>query len=226
MAGGGTAIMCKSARRHPRVPAGVRDLPRRAKRCCAVFKEHGDYQHKQRNRMKFMIKELGWDGLSRSTSGRWPSAAAKGPCRCSTSIRRPTSRAPTWTRARGAGAEHDRVARGGGAAERPGHHADARAGVPARRRGVHARWRTTNVRPQKQFGYVHGDGHRAARRSDQRADARARRAGERLRRRHRARDRRSEPGVPLGAASAICASCIAGWRRPASGWPKRPRSPT
>ena len=26
-----------------------------------VFKARGDYQHKQRNRMKFMIKELGWD---------------------------------------------------------------------------------------------------------------------------------------------------------------------
>ena len=28
-----------------------------------VFHRYGDYQHKQRNRMKFMIKSLGWDAL-------------------------------------------------------------------------------------------------------------------------------------------------------------------
>ena len=67
---------------------------------------------------------------------------------------------------------------------------------------------------------------RAARRSDERADARGRRAGARLRRRHDPRHRRSGSAVPLGQRRATCGSCIAGWRRRVSGWPRPARSPT
>jgi sulfite reductase (NADPH) hemoprotein beta-component len=28
-----------------------------------VFHARGDYQHKQRNRMKFLIKSIGWDAF-------------------------------------------------------------------------------------------------------------------------------------------------------------------
>ncbi len=60
MAGGGTAIMCKSAGIiHEFLAAS--EILRVCEAVLRVFKEHGDYQHKQRNRMKFMIKELGWD---------------------------------------------------------------------------------------------------------------------------------------------------------------------
>src|SRR5262245_40935026 len=60
MAGGGTALMCKSAGIiHEFVPAS--EILRVCEGVLRVFKEHGDYQHKQRNRMKFMIKQLGWD---------------------------------------------------------------------------------------------------------------------------------------------------------------------
>src|SRR5947207_8774208 len=60
MAGGGTAIMCKSAGIiHEFIPAaGILQV---CEALLRVFKARGDYQHKQRNRMKFMIKELGWD---------------------------------------------------------------------------------------------------------------------------------------------------------------------
>ena len=60
LAGGGTALMCKSAGTlHEFIPAT--ELFRVSEACLMVFKEHGDYEHRQRNRMKFMIKKLGWD---------------------------------------------------------------------------------------------------------------------------------------------------------------------
>src|SRR6266404_8564972 len=58
-AGGGTAIMTTSAGLlHEFLPAS--EIFRVAEAVLRVFARLGDYQHKQRNRMKFMIKELGW----------------------------------------------------------------------------------------------------------------------------------------------------------------------
>src|SRR5258707_11171431 len=58
-AGGGTAILVTSAALlHEFLPAS--EVFRAAEAVLRVFKRFGDYQHKQRNRMKFMIRELGW----------------------------------------------------------------------------------------------------------------------------------------------------------------------
>ena len=58
-AGGGTAILVRSgAVIHEFIPAS--ELFRVAEAILRVFQRLGDYKHKQRNRMKFMIKELGW----------------------------------------------------------------------------------------------------------------------------------------------------------------------
>src|SRR5437867_11637451 len=58
-AGGGTAIMVTNAAvLHAFLPAS--EILRVAEAVLRVFKRFGDYQHKQRNRMKFMIRELGW----------------------------------------------------------------------------------------------------------------------------------------------------------------------
>src|SRR6266581_1357163 len=58
-AGGGTAIMVTSAGLlHEFLPAS--EVFRVAEAVLRVFKRFGDYQHRQRNRMKFMIRELGW----------------------------------------------------------------------------------------------------------------------------------------------------------------------
>ena len=52
--------MCKSAGIiHEFIAAS--EILRVCEAMLRVFKARGDYQHKQRNRMKFMIKELGWD---------------------------------------------------------------------------------------------------------------------------------------------------------------------
>src|SRR6202171_1442169 len=58
-AGGGTAIMVKSGGLlHEFLPAS--EILRVAEAVLRVFARLGDYEHKQRNRMKFLIKTLGW----------------------------------------------------------------------------------------------------------------------------------------------------------------------
>src|SRR6202163_3983146 len=58
--GGGTAILVKTGGLpHEFVPAA--ELLRVAEAVLRVFHRLGDYEHKQRNRMKFLIKAIGWD---------------------------------------------------------------------------------------------------------------------------------------------------------------------
>jgi sulfite reductase beta subunit-like hemoprotein len=57
--GGGTAILVRTGGLlHEFLPAS--ELFRVAEAVLRVFHRLGDYQHKQRNRIKFLIKELGW----------------------------------------------------------------------------------------------------------------------------------------------------------------------
>ncbi len=118
-----------------------------------MFKQFGDYEHKQRNRMKFMIKELGWD--------RWKAEYDRALAACEAEgvplleIDPPAAEAaPAWTRDE---APSPNLIASRVAAVQPvgpGHHADARPGLSCPGDEAYARWRATNVRPQKQFGYV------------------------------------------------------------------------
>jgi sulfite reductase beta subunit-like hemoprotein len=58
--GGGTAILCRTgAALHEFIPAAeIYDV---ADAVLRVFAKFGDYQHKQRNRLKFLIKSMGWE---------------------------------------------------------------------------------------------------------------------------------------------------------------------
>jgi sulfite reductase (NADPH) hemoprotein beta-component len=59
-AGGGTAILCKSAGAlFERLPAG--QILEAAEAVLRVFHRLGDYKHKARNRMKFLIQAMGWE---------------------------------------------------------------------------------------------------------------------------------------------------------------------
>jgi sulfite reductase beta subunit-like hemoprotein len=61
-AGGGTATMCRAGGElHAFLP--VADMLASAEAILRVFHRLGDYQHKARNRMKFLIKALGWDAF-------------------------------------------------------------------------------------------------------------------------------------------------------------------
>ncbi len=150
-AGGGTAIMCVDAGRlHDFLPAT--EILRVAEAVLKVFRQFGDYQHKQRNRIKFMIKSMGWErfvaeyrrelGIARD--GGVPLLTLDPPAEESK---------PEWDRA---------------AAPTPGVIGARVSAVPPVGPGLtpvvvpvyqpndegYIRWRSTNVRSQKQFGYA------------------------------------------------------------------------
>jgi sulfite reductase (NADPH) hemoprotein beta-component len=118
-----------------------------------VFQRFGDYKHKQRNRMKFMIRELGWT--------RWLEEYERELNRCRLSGEVPTleiepassESAPDWMKegppvvGRIASLVTSQKLSGPGIVPTI---------VPMLQPGdeAYARWRATNVRPQKQFGYV------------------------------------------------------------------------
>ena len=57
---GGTAIMCRSgASLYEFLPAS--DILMVAEAVLRVFQRFGDYEHKQRNRLKFLVKSMGWE---------------------------------------------------------------------------------------------------------------------------------------------------------------------
>ena len=150
-AGGGTAIMCKEAGViHDFLPA--EEIFRSAEAFLRVFTQFGDYQHKQRNRTKFMIKELGWDRFVQEYQ------RALAACRADNvallKIDPPASEPnPDWPKsdAPSPNAISTRVSAG-----QPIGPGIMPAIVPVLRPGeeAYARWRLTNVRDQKQFGYV------------------------------------------------------------------------
>jgi sulfite reductase (NADPH) hemoprotein beta-component len=151
VAGGGTAIMCKSAGIiHEFLPAG--DLLRVAEAVLRVFQRLGDYQHKQRNRMKFMIKTLGWDRwvaeyrreLADARGGTVPELTIEPPAvEAQPGWQKPEPPSPSLIASRVATAT-------------PIGPGIAPTLVPVYMPGdeAYARWRATNVLPQKQFGYV------------------------------------------------------------------------
>jgi sulfite reductase beta subunit-like hemoprotein len=150
--GGGTAILVKTGGLlHEFLPAS--ELFRVAEAVLRVFQMLGDYQHKQRNRIKFLIKELGWTRfreeydhqLSRCRlSGRVPALEIDPP---------EWEARPDWS--------PDEVPELGEIASRV-------ISQPVKGPGItpivepllqvggdkYAEWRQTNVRPQKQFGFM------------------------------------------------------------------------
>jgi len=151
-AGGGTAIMCKSAGSlHGFTPAS--ELYRIAEALLIVFKEHGDYEHRQRNRMKFMIKTLGWDRFVEEYQKAFAWCEGEGQVPVLDIDAPEMEPTPAWERA---------------AAPTPSSIASRVASVQPNGPGItpilvpvlnstdeaYQRWRETNVRPQKQFGFV------------------------------------------------------------------------
>ncbi len=152
MAGGGTALMCKVAGSlHDFIAAG--EIFRVCEAVLMVFKEYGDYEHRQRNRMKFMIKKLGWERFVEEYEKALAWCRGDGNVR-TLDIDAPDLEAPPeWPR---------------GEAPAPGAIATRVSSVAPVGPGVvptlvplfisgdeaYNRWRRTNVKPQKQFGYA------------------------------------------------------------------------
>jgi sulfite reductase beta subunit-like hemoprotein len=150
--GGGTSILTASGGLlHEFLPAS--ELFRVAEAVLRVFHRLGDFEHKQRNRLKFLIRSIGWTRwreeydreltLCRLT-GKVPAldimppaseAKAEWPAASSPSVGRIAARVSAAP-VNGPGLTPTIV---------PVFHANEEE---------YARWRTTNVHPQKQFGYA------------------------------------------------------------------------
>jgi sulfite reductase (NADPH) hemoprotein beta-component len=151
-AGGGTSILPTSASLlHEFLPAS--EILRVAEAVLRVFHRLGDYQHKQRNRMKFLIRAIGWT--------RWREEYDRELSVCRLSGRVPTldiappasEARPEWAPGASPSVGHVAARVSAGVVTGPGLVPEI---VPVFQAGddEYARWRVTNVRSQKQFGYV------------------------------------------------------------------------
>jgi sulfite reductase (NADPH) hemoprotein beta-component len=151
-AGGGTAIMTTSAGLlHEFLPAS--EILRVAEAVLRVFKRLGDYQHKQRNRMKFMIKTLGWTRWREEYDRELTACRLRGEVPTLEIDPPATESRPEWVK--------DSSPSVGQVVSRVSSQPISGPGltptiVPVFQAGdeAYARWRASNVRPQKQFGYV------------------------------------------------------------------------
>ena len=150
-AGGGTAILCNSAGvLYDFLPAG--EIFNVAEAILRVFHQLGDREHKQRNRMKFLIKELGWDRWRAEVDKRLEEFRSQGGARLPFDPQHPpVEEPPSWTRPEPPGI----VETAAGAATpltgpglRPEFQPELAPSPPQL-----WNWLRTNVRRQKQPGY-------------------------------------------------------------------------
>jgi sulfite reductase (NADPH) hemoprotein beta-component len=152
LAGGGTAIMCKSAGvLHEFLPVG--ETCRVAEAVLRVFHRMGDYQHKQRNRMKFLIKAIGWEKWHQEYEKELSACRAEGVVPELTIDPPAVEPHPGWEKSV---PPHPSLIGARVSAVKPLGPGITPTIVPLLMPGdeAYARWRTTNVRPQKQFGYL------------------------------------------------------------------------
>ena len=151
-AGGGTALMCtEGAVIHEFLPTS--EIFRVAEAILRVFHRYGDYQHKQRNRMKFMIKSLGWarwrDEYDRELAG----IRLRGEVP-TLEIDTPADEAmPSAPRSESPSTVEITARVSSGKVKGPG---IMPVVIPVlnSRDEDYSRWRASNVRAQKQFGYA------------------------------------------------------------------------
>jgi sulfite reductase (NADPH) hemoprotein beta-component len=151
--GGGTSILCRSGHElYDFLPAG--DLLAVAEAVVRVFHRLGDYRHKQRNRMKFLIRELGFPAWRAEFERALAEVRAEGaPGLPFDPERPPEETAPGWARPRPP-AIRDVTSRTAAAQVRgPGIVPEPVRALPVLD-GDYGRWLASNVRPQKQDGYA------------------------------------------------------------------------
>src|SRR5207237_3221642 len=151
-AGGGTSILATSAAvLHEFLPAS--EIFRLAEAILRVFHRLGDYQHKQRNRMKFLIKALGWTRWREEYDRELAACRLRGEVP-TLEIDPPESEPrPEWAKDSSPSVGHIASRVLAGRVNGPGM---TPASVPLFHAGddQYARWRAPNVHPQQPFGYV------------------------------------------------------------------------
>jgi len=153
LVGGGTAIMPVSGMLlYEFLPAD--DILNVAEAVVRVFHDLGEYKHKHKARIKFLIKKLGWDQFRVEFESRLADVRAEGGVPLpSDPATQPDEQAPDWVRptppslAEVAGRVTSGEVRGPGIRPDP---------TPVLNVGdaQYSKWATTNVRFQKQPGYA------------------------------------------------------------------------
>jgi sulfite reductase (NADPH) hemoprotein beta-component len=151
-AGGGTSIDCQSGRLlFGFLPAG--EILNVAEAVLRVFHRLGDRVHRQRNRMKFLIKALGWDRWRAEFERELEEVRAAGGARLPFDPDRPpVERAPDWPRPSPPSIEE--IARRAASTRLGGPGLHPEVGRSEDRPLQATPWLETNVRAQKQDGYV------------------------------------------------------------------------
>jgi sulfite reductase beta subunit-like hemoprotein len=150
--GGGTSILPVSGRAlFEFLPAS--EMLNVAEAILRVYHRLGDHEHKHRNRMKFLIKTMGWDAWRDEVLATLQSVQAEGGATLPFDIDTPPVEvAPTWFRAVKPGIEQIRSLAAATTVKGPGlvpSLEPSRADTEAL-----AAWRRSNVRPQRQHGFV------------------------------------------------------------------------
>ncbi|NUR55138.1 MAG: nitrite/sulfite reductase [Acidobacteria bacterium] len=150
--GGGTSIMCRTgAGLSDFIPAG--DMFAVAEAVIRIFHRHGDYEHKHRNRLKFLIKQMGWEAFRAAVTDELDAIRAAGaPPLPFDPERPPVEDEPDWPRSEVPSVEAIADLAAASSTHGPGIHPPAvsRDGGPG---GERTAWLASNVRPQKQAGY-------------------------------------------------------------------------
>jgi sulfite reductase (NADPH) hemoprotein beta-component len=151
--GGGTSIMATSGRvLLDFIPAGEIFAP--AEAVLLVFHQLGDYEHRQRNRMKFLIKSLGWERFREAVLAALAEIRERGatPSLPFDPDDPPVEHPPDW--ARPPAPTLDGIRRAVATDRVRGPELTPRMDAWVERAARLDEWVDTNVRPQRQSGYV------------------------------------------------------------------------
>ena len=150
--GGGTSIMCKSGQLlYDFLPAG--EMLDVAEAIIRVFHRCGDYTHKQANRMKFLMKSLGWERWHAEFQQALDEFRIEGGARFPFDPERPPlEQAPAWPRAEAPSILETMSRATASKVVGPGILPEVRTMVPMMN-GDYSHWVRTNVRRQKQTDY-------------------------------------------------------------------------
>lgn len=151
--GGGTANLCRAGSvLYDFLPAG--EVFNVAEAVLRVFHRMGDREHKNRNRMKFLLKELGWEKWREEFEAALSSFRSEGGARLPFDPERPPSdEAPAGERPAPPSVAAARARALSATTRGPGIHPELRGFLPSMN-GDFSHWKRTNVKLQKQPGYV------------------------------------------------------------------------
>jgi sulfite reductase (NADPH) hemoprotein beta-component len=146
---GGTATLTRSGNElFEFLPVG--EMFNVAEAIIRVFRRLGDYQHKQRNRLKFLVRSLGWDGFKAEFDKELEAFRLEGGARLPFDPERPPVEGAPEGRADAPAAEEIALSVTLGKVSGPGIVPRVEPVLPGEEIEY---WMHTNVRPQKQAGY-------------------------------------------------------------------------